>query len=194
MSIDFITEPLIKKNFKTVAEFEAWLSEQSSLVDKRFEFVNGKIIEKPAMKQEEFLLVDFLLNIFESTEIHKNRIGRLLVEADTHIDKNRKRIADLAYFTKKQMQEAYNGKKFTTSFAIELISPNDKIKDIEDKIVDYFNAKVKLVWYISPEQQQIYTYTSPTKIKIYSGADICSASPILDGFEFKVSDMFPVKK
>lgn len=93
------------------------------------------------------------------------------------------------------MVEAYEkGEKFSTSFAIEIISPTDKMKDIEDKIEDYFDAKVALVWYISPMQQQIYVYHSPTDLKILKGDDICSAEPIIEGFSFKVQDMFPKKK
>ena len=33
MSVEFATHPFTKKPFQTVAEFEEWLSEQSSLVD-----------------------------------------------------------------------------------------------------------------------------------------------------------------
>jgi len=66
-----------------VAAFEAWLGEQSSLADKRFEFVNGKIIEKPAIKQEELFIVTFLLDLFQTTDTFKNKIGRLLPELDS---------------------------------------------------------------------------------------------------------------
>jgi len=190
MSIDFVTEPLIKKNFKTVAEFEAWLSEQSSLIDKRFEFVNGKIIEKPAMKQEELFIVTFLLDLFLTTKNSKQKIGRLVPELDSHIDKKRKRIPDISYYTNQQIKEMRKGEKFATPFAIEIISPNDKIKDIEDKIVDYFNAKTTLVWYISPESEQIYVYHSPTDVKVLKGKDICSAAPLFPDLSFKVEEMF----
>ena len=190
MSVDFTTQPSLKKPFKTVAEFEEWLSEQSNLIDKRFEFTNGKIIEKPAMKQEELFIVTFLLDLFSTTSTFKNKIGRLLPELDSHIDKQRKRIPDISYYTNDQIKEMRKGKKFATPFPIEIISPNDKLKDIEDKLNDYFNAGIKLVWYISPEQEQIYVYHSPTDIKIYKDTDVCSAHPIFPDFSFKVEDMF----
>jgi len=44
MSRDVVTQSLTKKPFKTVAEFEEWLSDQSNLIDKRFEFINGRVI------------------------------------------------------------------------------------------------------------------------------------------------------
>jgi len=82
------------------------------------------------------------------------------------------------------------GKRFTTPFPIEILSPYDLWKDEEDKIKDYFDANIKVVWYISPKQEQIYVYHSPTDVKILRGKDICSAAPILPEFNFKVEDMF----
>lgn len=87
MSVEFAAHPFTKKPFKTVAEFDEWLSEQSSLVDKRFEFIDGKIMEKPAMKQEEVFIVTFLLDLFYTTKAFQNRVGRLVPELDSHIEK-----------------------------------------------------------------------------------------------------------
>jgi Uma2 family endonuclease len=36
--------------------------------------------------------------------------------------------------------------KITPDLAVEVISPNDKIYDLEEKLEDYWSAGVKLVW------------------------------------------------
>ncbi|MEM1120330.1 MAG: Uma2 family endonuclease, partial [Bacteroidota bacterium] len=178
MSADLIIEPLIEDKFQTVAAFEQWLSSQPHLAEKQFEFVNGKIIEKPVMKQEELFIVTFLLDLFQTTKTGKNKIGRLIPELDSHIDKQRKRIPDISYYTNEQIKEMRKGKRFSTPFPIEILSPYDLLRDVEDKIQDYFDANVQVVWYISPEQQQIYVYHSPTDVTIRKGKDVCSAAPI----------------
>ena len=81
--------PKHKLKFKTVAEFEAWVSDNSNLNDKRFEFINGKIIEKPAMKQEEVFISDFLTRLFTFTKYFKKG-DTLQAETDSHIDATRK--------------------------------------------------------------------------------------------------------
>ena len=101
-----------------------------------------------------------------------------------------KRVADLGYFTKKEIKEMRKGKKTAPAFAIEILSPNEKLEDIEDKVKDYFDAGVQLVWYTSPKQQQIYKYKTPSDIKIFKGTAIISAEPVLPDFSFKVKDMF----
>jgi len=181
--------PEHKFKFKTVAEFEAYLAENAKYVDKRFEFVNGRIIEKPAMKQEEFYIAKFLSRLFVKTLAYANG-DELIVESDSHIDENRKRIADIGYFTEAQIEAARDGQRFAPALAIEILSPSEKLEEIEEKINDYFDAGVQLVWYISPKQEQIYVYTAPDKLSILKGTAICSAAPVLSDFSFAVGEMF----
>lgn len=173
----------------TVAEFELWLLEQPELADKRFEFVEGRMIEKEGMKQNEFFIVKFLSRLFAKTAMYEMG-GEFISEGDAYINEKRKRIPDIAYFTASQIAEARIGKRLNTLFAIEILSPNDNFQDVAEKIQDYFEAGAKLVWYILPKQEQIYAYTAPTKVQILRGEDICSAEPVLSDFSFAVKDMF----
>lgn len=177
--------------FTTVEEFETWLLEQSELelVDKRFEFVDGRIIEKKSMKQNEGFILKFLSRLFVKTQEYEAG-GELFAEMDSYINDKRKRIPDIAYYTATQIQAARKGEKQTSIFPIEILSPNDNFQDVAEKIQDYFEAGAKLVWYILPKQEQIYAYTTPTKVQILKGDDICSANPVLDDFSFVVKEMF----
>lgn len=174
---------------ESVAEFEEWAAKQPSLVDKRFEFLDGKWIEKDGMKQEEAYIADLLIRFFVNTEAFQKG-DALLPELDSYVNDKRKRIPDLTYLTKAQKIESARGKRVATLFAIELLSDNDYFLDTEKKVEDYFSAGAKLVWYISPKQQKIYAYTSPTEVKILRGEAICSAAPVIPDFSFKVKDLF----
>jgi len=173
----------------TVEEFELWLLEQPELADKRFEFVEGRMIEKEGMKQNEVFILKFLSRLFVKTTAYELG-GELIGETDSYINNKRKRIPDISFLTVEQIEAARKNEKQTSIFAIEILSPNEILQDIEEKIQDYFDAGTKLVWYISPKQEQIYTYTSPTEVKILKGEDVCSATPVLSDFSFSVKDMF----
>jgi Uma2 family endonuclease len=129
------------------------------------------------------------MQLFNTKSLSKSG-DMLLPKSDIPIDEFRKRVADLAYFTDNQIVAAANGQKVVPSFAIELLSPNEVLEDIEDKIQDYFDAGVQVVWYISPKKKLIYVYTSPSDVKIYKGEEICNARPALLDFEFKTEDLF----
>jgi len=184
-----LAKPEPKFKFKTVAEFEAYLGDDSKFSDRRFEFVNGRIIEKTAIKQEEFYIAKFLSRLFVKTLAYANG-DELIVESDSHIDEKRKRIADIGYFTEAQIEAARDGHRFAPALAIEILSPSEKLEEIEEKINDYFDAGVQLVWYISPKQEQIYVYTAPADLTILKGTNVCSAAPVLADFSFEVRDMF----
>ena len=46
---------------QTVAEFEKWVERKKTEVN--YEFVRGRIIRKPPMKQEELFIADFLVKL-----------------------------------------------------------------------------------------------------------------------------------
>lgn len=179
----------IRKPVETVEEFEQWLATQPQLAEKRFEFVDGEKLEKSGMKPEEFFIVKFLTRLFVKTQVYEQG-DELLTESDTYINEHRKRIADLAYFTAKQIEDARKNIRPKTLFAIEILSPSETLVDIEQKLRDYFSAGAKLVWYISPNKQRIYAYTAADEVKIYSGNMVCAAEPVLPDFSFRVEEMF----
>lgn len=180
---------IIQKPVETVEEFEQWLALQPHLAEKRFEFLDGKKIEKAGMKPEEFFIVKFLTRLFAKTSAYE-RGDELLTEADTYINESRKRIADLAYFTVAQIEDARTKVRPQTVFPIEILSPSEDLTHIENKVADYFSAGAKLVWYISPQKERIYAYTAPEEVKIYSGSTVCTANPVLPDFSFRVEEMF----
>jgi Uma2 family endonuclease len=174
----------------TVDDFEKWL--QLRKRDNNYEFYYGEIIKKPAMKQDEFYIANLLIRLFFQTKAFIEG-GMLFSECDTYIDSFRKRVPDLAFFTKQQIEEGRKGVKIVPSFAIEILSHSEAADDVEQKIQDYFDAGVQIVWYISPKGKRIYVYTAPTEVKIYHGTMVCTAQPALPDFEIVVSDLFEEK-
>ncbi len=171
----------------TVEEFEAW--QRLHVKEGSYEFVRGRIIPKPAMKQDEIFLASFLIRLFITTEAFK-RGDDLLPRTDSYVDGSRKRVPDLAYFTADQKRATRRGERVKTLFAIELLSDSESFEDVTDKVQDYFDAGAQLVWYIAPRQRRIYVYTSATESVVYKDNMPISAAPLLPDFQFVTSDLF----
>lgn len=180
------TDPL-PTTLQTVDEFEQW--QRQHVTEGSYEFVHGQIIPKPAMKQEEFFITDYLIRHFAETESYRQR-NSLLPESDSYIDGVRKRVPDLAYFTREQQEAIRRGERARTRFAIEILSESESFQDVTDKVQDYFDGGAELVWYIAPIKQRIHVYRSPDETKVYKGADLISAAPVIDDFQFVVADLF----
>ncbi len=179
------TKPPIPKQFANVNSFEKWANRQES----GYEFANKKIIEKTMIKNYELLIIFWLNKIFRQTKGFKQG-GELISEVGVKLPKGNFRIPDLAYFTSQQIESAAHGQYPIPALAIEFLSDSESFADVENKINDYFESGVQVVWYINPLNESIYCYRSAKQIEYLHGDDRCSASPLMPDFEFTVKDIF----
>ena len=104
---------------------------------------------------------------------------------------DRVRGADIAFLTREQVTSIPDG--FLTvapELVIEIVSPNDRWKDIRDKIDEYCAIGVKQVWLVEPQAQQILAYRSPTEAVRYRAGDRLPAAHSLSGLEIAVDQIF----
>ncbi len=179
--------PELPTHLQTIDEFDAW--ERTYPHEGSYEFVRGRIIPKPAMKQNEMFIADFLIRQFVKTRAFQQG-DTLLPETDSYIDSFRKRIPDLTYITAEQKQAIRRGERINTLFAIEILSDSESYEDVLDKLQDYFDGGTQFVWYIMPKRQKIYAYTSSDEFKAYKGQDVISAAPVIPELQFGVEELF----
>lgn len=118
-------------------------------------------------------------------------IGNLIAEPDVMLTGIQMRRPDIAYFTREQIRLGrVNKEDVIPEFVIEVISTNDQILQVRKKLNEYFKNGVKVVWLVYPNEQEVEVFTSYKQVKICTGDDICSASPVLPDFEISVSDIF----
>ncbi len=168
-------------------EFEEWQRQYAP--EGRYEFVQGEIIEKKAKSQAEQMISKALVNLFIQTNTHQ-RGDAVVSGVDFYIDETRIRRPDLAYFTLEQRQKRERGVSAKSRFVIEIMSGAEAYQDILNKIQDYFDAGVELVWYVIPESRKVYVYTSPDELTGYMNNDVISATPVISDFQFTVADLF----
>ena len=119
-------------------------------------------------------LIRTLNRLFLKTNAHQ--VGGELIQEN-----------DLVFFSAEDVEKSDEIKPIP-AFVIILISQNDKVGDIQEKISEYFKAGVggvplKVVWLVFPEEKSVHVYTSRRDVKICIENDICSAAPVLPDFE-----------
>ncbi|HEX4612411.1 MAG TPA: Uma2 family endonuclease, partial [Urbifossiella sp.] len=67
-------------------------------------------------------------------------------------------------------------------FAAEVVSPNDRVDDLEAKLVDYRAAGVRLVWVILPALRVARAHRPDRTITEFGEDDLMSGEAILPGF------------
>ncbi len=99
-------------------------------------------------------------------------------------------IAAERYSLDQLSREGYSS--IPPDLAVEVISPNDLAKELDEKLADYLRAGVKLIWVINPETRTLQVcYPDGTSRRLHE-ADEVSGDNVIPGFRCSVAMLFPV--
>jgi Uma2 family endonuclease len=101
------------------------------------------------------------------------------------------RRPDISWFTDEQIDRLTYDSKDVPAFVIEVISTNDQINRVERKMDDYRAAGVQVVWHVFPLLGKVHVYGGEklSSMHVVAGEQICSAKPVLAGFELRVEEL-----
>lgn len=158
----------------------------------KYEWVRGEIVKtKNTMNQKQLYILANLRDFFNKLIFSGKITGYFEPEVDTFFLKGEShRRPDLSYFTKKQQAFAAHGEEQIPEFVVEVISNNDLLTDLEDKLMDYWQAGVKVVWLIYPKQEVVYVHTMGKETARCQGDEVCSAAPVLPEFSMPAASIF----
>lgn len=157
-----------------------------------FELVDGTLIEK-AMGAYESLIAVRLSTAFMNY-LEKNPIGIVLgADGMLRLRLNLVRIPDVAFISKARLTKGRFPRRgvapMAPDLAIEVISQNNTVAEMEQKLDEYFAAGVSEVWYFYPDTQETRVYRARTSFTLLTSHDAL-ASPLLPGFSCPIAPLF----
>lgn len=160
----------------------------------KFEFNNGYAeAGELRIKMNEIGYMTELPDAFRSCK-HGQAGCRMLFEVEVWLSDTKMRKPDFCVLTAEQIQRAKAGEEPIPKFIIEVVSPSDQSTYHDQKLIDYFNAGVEVVWHVNPRLEMIIIYTSPHDGEIMHGDDICTAAPAFPEFRIKACEVFAAAK
>ncbi len=84
--------------------------------------------------------------------------------------------------------------KIVPDLAVEVISPSNTPKEMNEKLEEYFEKGVRLVWFVRPRQRCIDVYTSPDQFTRLTASMMLDGGDVLPGFAVTVSSLFQMPK
>jgi Uma2 family endonuclease len=166
-----------------------------------YELVDGKLVERHmGMESSEIALrIAFLLALF----LRDRRTGRLFGADASYqcfpaaLTKIRK--PDVSFIPSDRIP---GGKlpaghcPIAPGLAVEVVSPGDLAYEVEEKVAEYLEAGVPLVWIVNPPTRTVRVRRPKTSnrgpVAELSGEDLISGEDVLPGFSCKVSEFFTV--
>lgn len=76
------------------------------------------------------------------------------------------------------------------SLAVEILSPNDTVEQINEKVADYLSAGVPLVWSVEPTFQTVMLYRSESRPELFNVSQQIPEHPTMPGFSPQVRELF----
>lgn len=160
-----------------------------------YEIVDGQRVELLPMGAYETSVAGRLFALLFAF-VSSQRLGRAEVEALFDLPNvNRQRRPDVAYISKERWPLERSAPRseawpIAPDLAAEVISPTETAWAVQNKVLEYFRAKVRQVWLIWPNSEQVHILDGPTLIRVLTAADVLEGEPLLPGFRLPVASLF----
>jgi Uma2 family endonuclease len=184
-------EPAMATTRLITAE-DLWLMDNDG---QHYELVNGELITMPPAGGEHGE-IGFTLTALIGAYLAQNRIGRGY-SADTGFILARNpdvvRSPDVSVVLNDRLPPEAERRSYleiAPDLAVEIVSPSDSSADVNDKVMQYIDFGIKLVWVIYPSSRSVSVFTPDRRATILGVHDELDGGHILPGFKVRVHDLF----
>ena len=104
---------------------------------------------------------------------------------------------DVAFVSRERLEAVGNLEKyfpFAPDLAIEVLSPGNTRREMEEKVAMYFAAGSRAVWVFNPKKRTAAAYTSPSEVRVFSESERFDGGEVLPGFTLDLAKLFTVGK
>jgi Uma2 family endonuclease len=79
--------------------------------------------------------------------------------------------------------------RFAPDLAVEVLSPSDSPRRVQDKVGEYLEAGVRLVWVIDPENRRAVIYRALSSVDRIDASGELDGEDVLPGFRCRLADL-----
>lgn len=160
-----------------------------------YEIVDGRVVEKTMGVYEVHVtnLIDFFLGRFA----YDHKLGYVESEMLFHLvgDGRHRRRPDIAFISYDRWPR---GKRFTSEnslkvvpdLVVEVVSPSNFANEVEEKVVEYLRAGVRLVWVVHTTTGRIYAHDGSPIVRVFDRTSEIDGGQVLPEFRLALAEVF----
>lgn len=160
--------------------------------DRLCELVDGVLVEKTVDYDDSCLTVELITPIHNFVKAHK--LGKVSgPDGMMRILPGLVRIPDSAYASKQRLSQRRGSKKLphlVPDLAIEVLSEGNTPEEMSRKLDDYFEAGVRLVWFVDPRKRMLEIFTGRKSSKLLRDHETLTGGKVLPGFSVPLKELF----
>jgi Uma2 family endonuclease len=159
------------------------------------ELVDGRIVPLPPATVEHGE-IEVILGSELRVWAHSSGRGRALgggVGLYIRRDPDTVRAVDILFISKERDRQprAKGYFEIAPELTVEVLSRDDRMSRVREKLRDYFSAGVQLVWVVDPALRRVLVHRSLTDVTVFDDREILIDEELLPGFSVPVSELFP---
>jgi len=179
-------------------EKRIWTDEEFMALSRdghRYELINGELIDRGHLGAKHSYTTVLLSSALFPLVLDK-KLGALFDSSTAFKMKNgNKRAPDISFFAKDRLQGLTDIPagflEGAPDLAIEILSPNNTVEEINGKLVEYFENGSRLVWVINSYQHYVLVYRSAQEPeRLLKSTDCLDGEDVIPGFSLSVADLF----
>ena len=158
------------------------------------ELVDGILVEKTVGHYES--MTGMRLGILIGIYLQTHKLGEVFgTDGFMKLKPGLVRIPDVSFVSKARLKAAKIrpwGKiqPLVPELAVEVLSRGNTKQEMAEKLVEYFEAGVQLVWYIDPRVPQVTVYRSPDDATVLKAPGELTGDPVLPGLKISLAELF----
>jgi len=179
--------------FGTVDDVD-WLNNHE---DRLCELVDGILVQKTVGLRESIIAVK--IGSAVSDFVEPRGLGLVAGEGGTlQLDINLVRIPDVSFISWERVPGGEVPQEpvplLVPDLAVEVISRGNTRKEMDEKLQEYFEKGVRLVWYVRPRSRVVDVYTAPDHFARLTASMQLDGGDVLPGFSVQVGELFEMPK
>jgi Uma2 family endonuclease len=165
--------------------------------DRLYELVDGVLVEKTVGLQESIIAGNILTAV--KLFAQPRRLGLVAGEAGTlQLDINLVRIPDVSFISWERLPGGEVPEEpiplIVPDLVVEVISRSNTPKEMAEKLREYFEKGVRLVWYVRPKSRVVDVYAAPDRFTRLTASMRLDGGDVLPGFSVHVGELFEMPK
>ncbi len=161
----------------------------------QYDLIQGELIEMPGSGFEHSAIGAFLIQVL-GVFVRRNKLGVVTSSDGAYLLNRENRtvlIPDVAFVRADRLPppgERSGILELVPDLVVEVASPNDSANMISEKVREYLDAGVRLVWVVFPKRQMVQVYTPDRASRLLYADEVLDGGDVLPGFEMRVGEIF----
>jgi Uma2 family endonuclease len=161
----------------------------------RYELMRGELVSTPMSSYESS---DIAAGIVTALRIfaHAGKLGRVAGADGAFILQRNPytvRIPDVSFVRMDRLPPPEQRRRFlelAPDLAVEVVSPSDSANDVQEKVREYLDYGVQLIWVVHPLQRTVTVYRPDRSAHVLYDEDALDGGDVLPGFTLLVATIF----